>query len=254
VDSIKEIDMNIYWKNIRFLSKKEMDFQGDILTAQLITVPAAPSMVENKNNFHYYEALENATYSIVDSGLFALLCKIHGIKIYKYSGYLLIHDMLEYLNQTPLRILVVSPRPAETVNIKKLLLEKSKCTEDHLAFYDAPLYPSGSKIEDPELVHQINAFQPNLIILCVAGGKQEILGYYLKKHISEKTTIICTGAAISFFTGTQAKIPPIIDKLYLGWLARIFADPKIFLPRYLNAFKYAGWFLKFRGTLRVEEE
>nr|WP_319569925.1 WecB/TagA/CpsF family glycosyltransferase [uncultured Draconibacterium sp.] len=246
--------MSIYWRNIKFLSKKEIDFKQDILKAQLITVPAAPSMVESKNNPYYYDALENATYSIVDSGLFALLCKVHGIKIHKYSGYRLIQDMLAYLKKQPLKLFVVSPRPAESENIKKLLLETTQCKEEHLAFYNAPLYPANANVEDPELAKQIIAFQPDLVMLCVAGGKQEILGHYLQQKISKDSTIICTGAAISFFTGTQAKIPPVIDKLYLGWLARIFADPKIFLPRYLNAFKYVFWFWKYRSTLRTEGE
>nr|WP_321356173.1 WecB/TagA/CpsF family glycosyltransferase [uncultured Draconibacterium sp.] len=230
-----------------------MDFNQDILSAQLITVPAAPSMIESKDNPFYYKALENATYSIVDSGLFALLCKLHGINIHKYSGYRLIQDMLAYLDQRPLRLFVVSPRPAESENIKKLLLESTQCKEEDLAFYNAPMYPTNANVEDPELAKQIIVFQPDLVMLCVAGGKQEILGHYLQQKISKTTTIICTGAAISFFTGTQAKIPPLIDKLYLGWLARIFADPKIFLPRYLNAFKYVFWFWKFRSTLHVEE-
>lgn len=246
--------MFIYWKNIKFLSKKEFNFQKDILSAQLITVPAAPSMVESINNPWYYEALENATYSIVDSGLFALLCKLHGLKIHKYSGYRLIADMLEHLKHQPLKLFVVSPRQAESKNIKQLLLSKTLCKSNDLAFYNAPFYSANANIEDPELIKQIKAFQPDLVMLCVAGGKQEILGYYLKKNISKEATIICTGAAISFFTGTQAKISPLIDKLYLGWLARIFADPKTFLPRYSNAFKYVFWFLKFRSTLKTAEE
>lgn len=246
--------MYIYWKNVKFLSKETINIENDILKAQLITVPAAPSMVESKNNPYYYEALEHATFSIVDSGLFALLCKLNGIKIHKYSGYRLIQDMLAYLQHQPLKVFVVSPRPAETENIKRLLLNQTQCTGKDVAFYNAPMYPANSKVEDPELATQINSFQPDLVMLCVAGGKQEILGYYLTKHISPNTTIICTGAAISFFTGTQANIPAVVDKLYLGWLARIFADPKVFLPRYVNAFKYVPWFLKFRETLRIEEK
>lgn len=245
--------MYIYWKNIKFLSKKEIDFQNDILSAQLVTVPAAPSMVESKNNPWYYEALENATFSIVDSGLFALLCKLHGIKIHKYSGYRLILDMLDFLRQKSLKLFVVSPSPTESENIRQLLLDETLCTVKDLVFYNAPIYPINTNLEDPELAKQIKAFQPDLVMLCVAGGKQEILGNYLKKNINKEVTVICTGAAISFFTGTQAKIPPLIDKLYLGWLARIFCNPKTFLPRYLNAFKYVSWFFKFRSTLHEED-
>lgn len=246
--------MFIYWKNVKFLSKKNIDFKQDILSARFITVPAAPSMVESKNNDFYYKALENATFSIMDSGLFSLLCKLYGIKTNKYSGYRLIEDILSYLKQKPLKLFVVSPRREESENIERLLLEQTLCKEKDLLFYDAPMYPKDSNIRDEALAQKINVFQPNLVMLCVAGGKQEILGHYLNQNINCKSTIICTGAAISFFTGTQAKIHPLIDKLYLGWLARIFADPKIFLPRYLHAFKYVFWFLKFRSTIRVTEE
>lgn len=211
-------------------------------------------MVESKDNPWYYRALEGATYSVVDSGLFALLCKLHGIGIHKYSGYRLISDLLAHLKQQHRKVFVVSPRESESANIRQLLLSSTQCRASDLAFYNAPLYPAGGKVEDPALAAQITAFGPDVVLLCVAGGKQEILGHYLLEQGCRQSTILCTGAAISFFTGTQAKIPPLVDKLYLGWLARIIAQPKIFVPRYLNAFKYLPWFWKFRSTLRTEED
>ena len=83
----------------------------------------------------------------------------------------------------------------------------------------------------------INTFKPDLLIINIAGGKQEILGLWLKNNISSPITIICTGAAISFFTGEQALIPNWMDRFYLGWFSRIMYNPKVFIPRYINAFK-----------------
>ena len=37
----------------------------------------------------------------------------------------------------------------------------------------------------------------------IAGGEQEILGAFIRRQLNFKTTIICTGAAISFFTGNR---------------------------------------------------
>ena len=48
---------------------------------------------------------------------------------------------------------------------------------------------------------------------------------------------MCTGAAISFFTGDQAPINVFFDKIYLGWLIRIIFNPIVFLPRYLKTLK-----------------
>jgi len=64
-----------------------------------------------------------------------------------------------------------------------------------------------------------------------------LLGSYLKYNLDYKPSIVCSGAAIAFLTGQQAKIPSIFDKLYLGWLIRIIFNPFIFIPRYIKAFK-----------------
>ena len=60
---------------------------------------------------------------------------------------------------------------------------------------------------------------------------------YLKKNLKIKTTILCTGAAISFFTRDQAPINSLIDKLYLGWFLRLIFNPFVFLKRYLYGLK-----------------
>ena len=70
----------------------------------------------------------------------------------------------------------------------------------------------------------------------IGGGKQEILGLYLK-NLTIKTTILCTGAAISFFTKDQAPINRVVDKFYLGWFVRLIFNPFVFSKRYLNSLK-----------------
>jgi len=47
------------------------------------------------------------------------------------------------------------------------------------------------------------------------------------------------GAAIAFLSGDQAHIPFWADRLALGWLVRCLRDPRVFVPRYLRAFKLA---------------
>ena len=71
----------------------------------------------------------------------------------------------------------------------------------------------------------------------LGGGTQEVLGNYLKKKLNYKPSIICTGAAISYFTKQQAPLTNFLDNIFLGWLVRIIFNPIVFLPRYLLAFK-----------------
>ena len=79
--------------------------------------------------------------------------------------------------------------------------------------------------------------RPDFIMTNIGGGTQEILGLYLIKKLKFKVTIICTGGAISFFTGDQAPINNFIDKFYLGWLIRLIFNPFIFFKRYFIALK-----------------
>ena len=55
--------------------------------------------------------------------------------------------------------------------------------------------------------------------------------------MKNKVTILCTGGAISFFTGDQAPINNFIDKYYLGWLIRFIYSPIVFFKRYFLGLK-----------------
>ena len=83
----------------------------------------------------------------------------------------------------------------------------------------------------------------------LGSGVQEPLGYYLKQNLNYNPGIICTGAAISFFTKSQANISPFIDKLGLGWLWRCISNPIVFIPRYLSAFRL--FFLILKTKIKV---
>ena len=50
----------------------------------------------------------------------------------------------------------------------------------------------------------------------------------LKNNLKYKPMIICTGAAIAYFTKDQAPINNFIDKIYLGWLLRMIFHPSAF--------------------------
>ena len=102
--------------------------------------------------------------------------------------------------------------------------------------YIAPIYQK-EKIKDYKLLKKIQKIKPKYVVINLGGGVQEVLGSFLKNNINYKVSIICTGAAISYFTKQQAPLNVFLDKIYLGWLVRIIFNPYIFLPRYLSAFR-----------------
>ena len=63
----------------------------------------------------------------------------------------------------------------------------------------------------------------------------EGLGEWLRERLDPCPGIVCTGAAVAFLAGTQAKIPVGADRSGLGWLMRCIYEPKKFIPRYWSA-------------------
>ena len=80
--------------------------------------------------------------------------------------------------------------------------------------YIAPKYKT-KNLHDVYLLKILKKFKPDYIIVNIGGGIQEILGLYIKENYKKKTSILCTGAAISFYTKDQAPINIFIDKYYL---------------------------------------
>ncbi len=166
-----------------------------------------------------------------------LLLKIFkGIKIKKLSGYdFLKHFLKEKFYRT--NLFLIDPNEEESklnndyLNNIGIPIEKSYQ-------YVAPMY-GDSEIADRVLLNRLNTLRekPKYIMINLGSGVQEPLGYYLIQNLKFRPAIICTGAAISFFTGSQANISPLIDTFGLGWLWRCFSNPLVFIPRYLSAFK-----------------
>ena len=220
---IKFIDGN--FKSIKILIDK----------GGLLVLPAAPALLNIKTDKKYHKALKNADIALFDSGYFCLLLRMFKrIKVRKFSGLKFLKQFLQSQKNNSNKILFIDPSNKDKIINKKYLksLRLNKIIQ-----YVAPIY-NKDYTKDLNLLKIITKKKPKYIVINLGGGIQELLGSYLKSNLDYKPSIICSGAAISFLTGQQAKIPIIFDKIYLGWLVRIIFDPHIFLPRYLKAFNF----------------
>jgi len=101
--------------------------------------------------------------------------------------------------------------------------------------YVAPKY--GLEIEDRNLLAHVEKRRPAHVVIAIGSGPQERLGHYLRENLSYRPAIHCTGAALGFITGDQVAIPDWVDRFYLGWLLRLLAQPRRFIPRLAQAFQ-----------------
>ncbi len=213
----------------------------------LLTVPAAPALINLDKDTEYRESLLNSDVVICDSGYMTLIWNLLSKeKVKKLSGLKFIKQLLNYIKSTSEEfkdsIFLIEPNLENFESNRRLFSKFSiSISENHV--YLAPHYKND--FNDFGLLKRIIERKPKLIIINIGGGKQEKLGLFLKKNLVDgtiRTSIICTGAALSFLNGTQARIPMWADKMALGWFFRIIHNPRVFIPRYLVAFRLASYF------------
>ena len=225
----------VIFKKIKFSNLTTKNFNKYILKKGLFVFPAAPGLASISQSNRYYESIKKADLVFFDSGFFVLLLKIFkNINVKKFSGYKFLNLFFDFLKKNKKKsILCVDPNSQFSKSNKNFL--KSLGIKK-IYNYLAPKYKIDS-LSDKKLLTLIKRVKPDFILTNIGGGKQEILGLYLKKHLKIKTTILCTGAAISFFTKDQAPINTLIDQLYLGWFVRLIFNPIVFSRRYFYSLR-----------------
>jgi UDP-N-acetyl-D-mannosaminuronic acid transferase (WecB/TagA/CpsF family) len=210
------------------------------LNGGLVLAPSGPGLAELPDDRHYREALLASDLNLTDSGFVLLARLLRGHRLAaRTSGLRYLHELLRQpsLREHGATYWVMPSQASTQRNLDWLASEGLRVTADDC--YVAPFYPRRGAVEDPELLAIIERRRPAHVFVCVGSGVQEKLGLYLKRQLDYSPGIHCIGAAIAFLSGDQVHIPLWADRLALGWLVRCLRDPKVFVPRYLRAFKLA---------------
>ena len=225
----------ILFKDIIFNNLNHKNFNKIISKKGLFVFPSGPGIASIATNKEYFVSLKKADLVFFDSGFFVLLLKFFkNINVKKFSGYKFLELFFAYLNKNKKKkVFCIDPNQKFSKSNKIFLNQLGVKKTYH---YLAPKFNS-KNVFDKRLLKKIIKTRPDFIMTNIGGGIQEILGLYLREKLKFKVTIICTGGAISFFTGDQAPINSLIDKFYLGWLVRLIFNPFTFFKRYLIALR-----------------
>ncbi len=199
-----------------------------------LVAPSGTCFTRLREDESYRRAMLAADLAIADSGLMVLTWRLlRHEKIQRISGLKYLKHLLAKLKgegseevfwvlpgeRARQKLFGWSRREAFTVKI-------DNC-------YVAPQY--GWEVEDRHLIALIEERRPVHVVIAVGSGSQEKLGYYLRENLSYRPAIHCIGAALGFITGDQIAIPDWADRVYLGWLVRLLAQPRRFIPRLWRA-------------------
>ena len=235
IDNIS--DYNIF--GIRFINGSYIDAMERLRNGGFMVVPSGPGLATIGKDLRYTEAVQNSDFAIPDSGFMVLLYRMFkGKRIRKLSGAMFIKLFVnEPILKDKNKLFLVDPNIEES-EFNRNYLNGIGIPLSRENQYIAPVYDKIA-IVDTQLLYILENLKekPKFIVINLGSGIQERLGYYLKNNLSFTTGIICSGAAIAFLTGAQAKIPDWVDKIYCGWLCRIIQNPNLFLNRYIKAFR-----------------
>ena len=195
-----------------------------------LIAPSGTCFARLREDEPYRRAVLAADLVIADSGLMVVLWRVFQREsLQRISG-------LKYLKHLLGKLKVEENRdvfwvlPNEDARLR--LFDWSRREPFRIAnenCYVAPRY--GFELNDQNLLALIERRRAAHIIIAIGSAAQEKLGYYLRENLSYRPAIHCIGAALGFITGDQRAIPEWVDRFYLGWLRRLIAQPRIFIPR-----------------------
>jgi N-acetylglucosaminyldiphosphoundecaprenol N-acetyl-beta-D-mannosaminyltransferase len=201
-----------------------------------LVAPSGTCFARLREDEPYRRAMLSADMAIADSGLMVLTWRLlRRRKIRRISGLRYLRQLLAKLkDEQNTEIFWVLPSKRARLKLLDWSQRKAFAVKaDHC--YVAPHY--GSEIEDRHLVARVEERRPAHVVIAIGSGPQEKLGYYLRKNLSYRPSIHCTGAALGFVTGDQIAIPDWVDRFFLGWFLRLMAQPLRFIPRLMRGFE-----------------
>ena len=231
-------------------------FNGDVAEAVelmsqhggFLVAPSSTCFVRLREDEMYRRAMLAADLAIADSGLMVLLWRLlRRETIVRISGLKYLEHLVSKLKgEGSSKVFCVLP----SERARRKLFEWSRRESFPIASkncYVAPRY--GLQVEDRNLLLLVEQNHPAHVITAIGSGAQEKLAYYLRENLSYRPAIYCTGAALGFITGEQVSIPDWADRLFLGWLFRLLAQPGVFIPRLSRAFELPWLIWKYGQKL-----
>ncbi len=245
-------------------------------TGGLLVAPAAPSMIALQTDPAYRDAIAQADLAIADSGWMVLFWRIlRQEKLTRISGLKFFKCLLQLPEaREPGNLFWVLPSDiAKQKTLSWSHAENFPLTTDDL--YVAPRYLEGRApsrpnekssaaptqqmgrdsarpaITDEKLLAIVRERRPKHIVIAIGGGMQDKIGDYLKQNCRYRPGIYCIGAAPGFVTGDQVRIPMWADRFYLGWIFRVFAQPRTLGPRFWGVRKLPWLIIRYGRELPI---
>lgn len=217
-------------KNIKQIESKVIDWSD--LKDLISTKGKSSCVVGYLNPFTstllYNQQVENCDYYALDGVITTKFFNFFNRKNYRTLSFDFSHvanEVFELIAAKGLSLGIVGAKEAELNRFVSIL--KNIHPELTINFQRNGYINSDAELE--ELILNITTIKPDVIILSLGTPLQEKFGVMLKSQESLRSTIIACGAFVSqtAASGGGKYYPPMIDKLSLRWLYRLYKEKHI---------------------------
>ncbi|MCL1863020.1 MAG: WecB/TagA/CpsF family glycosyltransferase [Defluviitaleaceae bacterium] len=207
----------------------------------IIVTPNPEGVMQARRNPAFYEALYSADLSLADgtgiviASVFLQDGQTHRRLPERVRGvdtmFALLEKTCESKRETTAYFLGGAAGVAEKAkqNIESRY-SNFKVVGTHDGFFTAE--------QEPDIVAEINDLSPDILLVCTGMPRAELWATK-NRNINARVTM-CLGGTIDIMAGTVKLAPPLMRKLGLEWLNRLFRQPQRFfrmldIPRFMWA-------------------
>jgi exopolysaccharide biosynthesis WecB/TagA/CpsF family protein len=215
-------------------------------TSGCLVIPAAPALIKLNYDDSYRRAMTSVDLALADSGLLVLLTRLAlGRRVTRISSISYFKSLVAQAIVSRATFWIFGSASACQHATEWLQKHRIDIRDSNCFVATGP----GSSEQDYAILTRIEEDKPKHVVIAMAGGHQEALAVYLRDYLLYRPAIHSIGAALELLSGEQESIPAWAERSYLGWLFRLFAQPRMFVPRVGISLALARMVFKYRSEL-----
>lgn len=201
---------------------------------RFIVTPNPEIVLSARENQEFSNIINSADYVIPDGIGIIKGAKTLGTPMHeRITGFDTLMFLIKAANRKQLKVYLLGAKP-EVIEASAKRIERDFPEIDLVGYHD------GYFKNDQEIVDDIVAKKPNIVLVALGSPKQE---FFIDKYRYQNDAIwIGVGGSFDVFSGTKKRAPKIFQKLSLEWLYRLLKEPTRFgrmlaIPKYMRLVK-----------------
>ena len=200
---------------------------------RVVVTPNVDHIVRMRTNPAQLAAYESASLVVADGWpLVAVSRLLRSPLPERVAGSDLVPALLgQWAGPRPLRVFLLGAAPGVAEIAADNIAARFPSVEVG-GTYSPPLGFEQLPAENEQIIHEVNAVRPDLVVVGFGAPKQEIWLHDYAKRLHAKVAI-AAGGTIDFLAGKQRRAPLWMRRVGLEWLHRLASDPRRLAGRYL---------------------